>query len=261
MNPANTADKNRTRLGVFFTRVFGALWALWGIFFFVFTLILFLFPFLLFSYFLPDPLKTRRFIRFSRVWMNIFLTSIGCPLKVKGRENFKKGETYIVVCNHNALIDVPVSSPGIPGGNKTIAKIEMAKVPLFGLLYRTGSVLVDRKSETSRRESFAKMKDVLDMGLHMCIYPEGTRNKTDKPLKSFHDGAFRLAVVTKKPIIPALIFNSRKVNPPTKTFFLWPHPLEMHFLEPNLIEESDTVESLKEKIAETMRVYYLQHAR
>src|SRR6185369_6074570 len=121
----------------------------------------------------------------------IFLTLAGCPLTVRGKEHFKKGETYIVICNHNALIDVPVSSPGIPGGNKTIAKAEMAKIPLFGLIYKTCSILVDRKSEKSRRDSFTRMGEVLEMGLHMCIYPEGTRNKTAEPLKSFHDGAFR----------------------------------------------------------------------
>ncbi len=126
--------------------------------------------------------------------MDIFLGLVGCPLKIQGREYFKKDKTYIVVCNHNALIDVPVSSPGIPGGNKTIAKAEMAKIPLFGLIYKTGSILVDRKNEKSRRESFTKMKEVLDMGLHMCIYPEGTRNTSTEPIKPFHDGAFRLAV-------------------------------------------------------------------
>ena len=148
------------------------------------------FPVYLFS---ERSKKTNRFIRFSRVWMDIFLALVGCPLTIRGREYFKKGKTYIVVCNHNSLIDVPVSSPGIPGGNKTIAKAEMAKIPLFGLIYQTGSMLVDRKNETSRRDSFTKMKEVLDMGLHMCIYPEGTRN-TFEPIKSFHDGAFRLAV-------------------------------------------------------------------
>ncbi len=244
-----------------FRAVFGRIWALWGIVLFVSSLIVFLVPFTLFCLFVPDPKKTRRFISYSRVWMGVFLTGIGCPLTIRGRAFFKRGETYIVVCNHNALIDVPVSSPGIPGGNKTIAKMEMAKIPLFGQLYKTGSVLVDRKNETSRRESFSKMKDVLDMGLHMCIYPEGTRNKSDQPLKSFHDGAFRLAVVTGKQIIPALIFNSRRVNPPDKSFFLWPHPLEMHFLEPTAVSPSDTVESLKEKVALTMKNYYLAHAQ
>jgi 1-acyl-sn-glycerol-3-phosphate acyltransferase len=261
MNESTATKDNANPVLRILKAIFGRIWALWGILLFVASLIVFLVPFTLFCLHVPDPKKTRRFIAYSRVWMSFFLTGIGCPLTVKGRKYFKKGETYIVVCNHNALIDVPVSSPGIPGGNKTIAKMEMAKIPLFGLLYKTGSVLVDRKDETSRRESFSKMKDVLDMGLHMCIYPEGTRNKTDQPLKSFHDGAFRLAVVTGKQIIPALIFNSRIVNPPSKSFYLWPHPLEMHFLEPTEVTPSDTVESLKEKVALIMKNYFLQHNR
>jgi len=255
------STQNKKISGGIAGEIFGRIWALWAAIVFISTMLIFMIPFFLFSYFRPDPQKTERFISYSRVWMKIFLTLVGCPLKVKGREHFKKGETYIVLCNHNALIDVPVSSPGIPGGNKTIAKIEMARTPVFGLLYKTGSVLVDRKSEVSRRESFAKMKDVLDMGLHMCIYPEGTRNTTDQPLKSFHDGAFRLALLTKKNIIPSLIFNSRKAMPIGKSFFLWPYPLELHFLEPVAVEETDTVESLKLKIFSMMKDYYVTNSR
>jgi len=50
------------------------------------------------------------------------------PLTIKGRENFKKGETYIVLCNHNALIDVPVSFPEFPAVIKN-CKNEMARYP------------------------------------------------------------------------------------------------------------------------------------
>jgi 1-acyl-sn-glycerol-3-phosphate acyltransferase len=249
------STKTKAPLGVWGS-VFGRIWALWGGVAFISTMLIFLIPFFLFSYFRPDPQKTYRFVRYSRVWMDIFLILIGCPLKVKGKEYFKKGETYIVVCNHNALIDVPVSTPAIPGGNKTIAKMEMARIPLFGYLYKTGSVLVERNNEVSRRESFTKMKEVLDMGLHMCIYPEGTRNLTDKPLKSFHNGAFRLAISTKKAIIPAIIFNSRKVMPPSKTFCLLPHPLAMHFLPPVEVQPTDTAESLKERVFKIMESYY-----
>jgi 1-acyl-sn-glycerol-3-phosphate acyltransferase len=241
----------------FFKKIFSRVWAVWGLLLFVVTMFIFFIPFLLFGYFRKEPVKTKKFISFSRVWMNIFLTGIGCPLTVKGKENFKEGETYIVVCNHNSFMDVPVASPAIPGGNKTIAKIEISKVPIFGILYKTGSVLVDRKNEASRRESFGKMKDVLGMGLHMCIYPEGTRNKTDQPLKPFHNGAFILAVDTKKPIMPALIFNSRKTLPPEQFFSLIPHKLSMHFLKPVYINDGDTVESLKQKVFEIMSAYYL----
>ena len=57
-----------------------------------------------------------------------------------------------------------------------------------------GAVLVNRKSDESRRKSYDKMKKVLQKGMHMSIYPEGTRNRTNEPLKKFHDGAFKLAV-------------------------------------------------------------------
>ena len=233
-------------------RILGPIWAVWVILLFVTTMLLVLPFFFAFSYFRPDPQKTKGFASLARIWMGVFLPLAGCPLKVRGREKFARGETYIVLCNHNALLDVPISYPGIPGGNKTIAKIEMARIPIFGMIYRTGSVLVDRRDESSRRESFVKMKEALDMGLHMCIYPEGTRNKTGDPLKSFHDGAFRLAVNTGKPILPAIIFNTRKVMPPGRSFYFHPHRLYMHFLDPVTPQPGDTVETLKERLFKIM---------
>jgi 1-acyl-sn-glycerol-3-phosphate acyltransferase len=242
-----------------FKNTFGRIWAAWGALVFILTMLVFMIPFLLFIHFQKEPKKTQRFILYSRTWMDVFLGLIGCPLKIQGREYFKKGQTYIVVCNHNALIDVPVSSPGIPGGNKTIAKAEMAKIPVFGLIYKTGSILVDRKNEKSRRESFTKMREVLDMGLHMCIYPEGTRNTSAEPIKPFHDGAFRLAVTSRKSIIPMIIFNSRKANPPDKGFFLMPVKLYMHFLPEVEVKPEDTVEQLKARVFELMKNYIVQH--
>lgn len=188
--------------------------------------------------------------------MNTYLFLIGCPLTVKGRNNFLKGENYIVVCNHNSFMDVPISTPAIPGGNKTIAKIEMARIPLFGLIYKTGSVLVDRKNDASRKESFNKMKQVLAMGLHMCIYPEGTRNKTNEPLKPFHNGAFRLAADTRKAIIPAVIFNTKKVLPPGKFFYAMPNVLSIHFLPAVRLGENESADSLRDRVREIMSNYY-----
>jgi 1-acyl-sn-glycerol-3-phosphate acyltransferase len=241
------------------TEIAGRICALWALILFVVTMLVFLIPFLLFSYFASDPKKTRRFISYSRVWMGVFLTGIGSPLRIKGKEKFRKGETYIVVFNHNSLMDVPISAPGVPGGSKTIAKTSFAKVPLFGMLYRTGSILVDRNSEASRRESFTRMKEVLDMGLHMCLYPEGTRNKTANPLKTFHNGAFRLALTTGKAIIPAIIFNSKTVLPPAKPFFVRPHKLGLHFLDPIAPQPGENVEHLKERVFRVMWDYYVTH--
>lgn len=239
--------------------IFARIWAVWGIVSFVGTFLVIFIPSML-TYLVPGKRGQEIFIIISRIWMRVWLFLVGCPLKVRGKEVFKPGETYIVTCNHNSLMDVPLSCPFIPGANKTIAKKSFTKAPLFGWFYAKGSVLVDRNSEESRRRSFSAMKQTLAAGMHMSIYPEGTRNRTNDPLKSFHDGAFRLAVETGRPIVPAVIFNTRKVLPANKTFYFLPHSLGIHFLAP-VSPQGKTAKELKETVFTIMWDYYESNRR
>jgi 1-acyl-sn-glycerol-3-phosphate acyltransferase len=234
-------------------RIIYTLCAIWALIWFFLTMMIILIPVVLLGIF-PEPKRTVFFIRLSRYWMAIYLPLAGIRLKIWGKEKFVNGQTYIVVCNHNSFMDIPISSPGIPGGNKTIAKIELARIPLFGLIYKRGSVLVDRKEEKSRKKSYLEMKEVLSSGLHMCIYPEGTRNKTTNPLKSFKDGAFKLAIETKTPIIPAVIIGTQKMLPTDKFIYFKPGKANMIFMDP--ITTSDLqpkdLEDLKSKVFQMM---------
>ena len=237
----------------FLKEIFARIWALWGLLLFVSTMFI-AYIFYIPCHFLKEPQKANWHRRVSQVWMFIYLTLIGCPLKVKGANNFKGLTNCIIVSNHNSLMDVPVTTPFMPRANKTIAKKSFSFIPIFGWIYSFGSVLVDRNDDASRRKSFEDMKDVLNTGLDMVIYPEGTRNRTDEPLKRFYDGAFRLAAETKKPIIPTLVFNTKKVLPVHKFFYMLPHKLEMHFLQP--VEEDISAKELKEKVFKLMWDYY-----
>lgn len=232
----------------------GAIWALWGIITFSVTLLVVVIPVCV-TFLIKEPAGTEAFRQITKLWMTVWLTLIGSPLKIVGKRNFEKGKNYVVVSNHNSLMDVPITTPFVPGANKTIGKKSFANAPVFGWVYIRGTVLVDRESEESRRQSFEDMKKTLSQGLHMVIYAEGTRNRTADPLKSFHNGAFKLAVEAHKDIIPALIFNSKTVLPINKTFYLWPHPLEMHFLPP-VSAENITSKELKEKVFKIMWDYY-----
>lgn len=189
--------------------------------------------------------------------MLIWLPLVGCPVRVKGWQHFKKNTAYIVIFNHNALLDVPLSAPFVPGPNKTIAKDSFARVPLFGWFYSKGSVLVNRRSEQSRKKSFLEMKNVLQQGMHMCIYPEGTRNRTSEPLKPFYDGAFKLAADSGHAILPCVIHGTREAMPVHKTFFLLPHILRMEFMEP-ISPAGQTIDSLKETAYIRMREMYIK---
>jgi 1-acyl-sn-glycerol-3-phosphate acyltransferase len=237
--------------------ILGRIFALWGIIIFAGSLLIASIPIWITAIW-PEPKRTINFFKVVQVWMNFFFTFSGVRRIVKGKNHFQKGQNYVVVCNHNSFMDVPLSVTAVPP-NKTIAKAEMAKIPVFGMIYKRGSVLVDRKSEESRRKSFLKMKTVLEMGLHMCIYPEGTRNKTSEPLQRFHDGAFKLAVETKKEIIPALIFYTSKVLP-RKPFFFWPHKVEIHFL-PAVAVENKTSQQLKDEVFIIMKNYLLNSGK
>jgi 1-acyl-sn-glycerol-3-phosphate acyltransferase len=242
----------------FLKNIFGRLAALWAIIVFIITLLIFVIPVGL-SVLWPEPKRSVVAYFFYSRWMGSFFIFSGVRRKILGRENFKEGQNYVVVCNHNSMMDPPLSSPAIPSANKTIAKAEMAKIPIFGIIYRRGAVLVDRNSEESRRVSYMKMREVLEQGLHMCIYPEGTRNKGKEPLQRFHDGAFKLAIETKKQVIPALIFNTAAVLP-RKTFFFWPTKVEMHFL-PAIDSNGKSAHELKLEAFEIMKTYYLAHKK
>lgn len=241
-----------------FKKIAGTIYFFYGITLFIITMLIVVFPVWLTTLF-PEPKRTKLLHPIFKGWMSFFLPLVACPVRRKGKEHFKQGENYVVVVNHNSLVDIPVSSPWIPGANKTLAKEEMAKIPLFGVIYKAGSILVNRKVEKSRRESFNAMNDMLRKGLHLCLYPEGTRNKTDMPLQKFYDGAFITAIRMQKPIIPGLIFNTKKIYPTWSKTWATPKRIHVHFLEPietkgltlnNLLE-------LKERVHKIMEDYYV----
>lgn len=234
--------------------IFARIWALWGLISFAVTFLIIFIPAMV-AWLIPDPKGQAYFIKVSRIWMNTWLFLVGCSVKISGSENFKKGKTYIVVFNHNALLDAPLSAPYVPGPNKTIAKASFAKVPLFGWFYKKGSILIDRKNEKSRVKSFEEMKNVLACGIHMSIYPEGTRNRTKESLKSFYDGAFKLAIAAQKEIIPCVITGTKKAMPVDKIFYLFPTRLKMDFL-PAIPSENIMVSELKAKVFNVMKNKY-----
>jgi len=255
---ANTAidrPSTTTSLKEVCGNILGRIWAFWGLISFAGTFLIIFIPSMI-SYLIPGPKGQDYFIVVSRIWMWTWIRMIGCPVKITGLENFKKGHTYVVVYNHNALLDVPLSAPFIPGGNKTIAKASFAKVPLFGYFYKRGSVLVERDDIRSRLKSFEEMRKVLRSGIHMCIYPEGTRNRTAEPMKQFFDGAFKLAIDTKKEVIPCLIIGTKKAMPVHKPFYLLPTRLQMHYL-PAVSSEGFKAPALKDKIFNIMKEHYV----
>ena len=241
-------------------RILGHLWAVWGLSIFVITLLIVVIPITL-TFLFPEPAGVKTFKAISKGWMTFFLYSIGCSIKIINKHHYNPAKNYVVTSNHSSLMDIPLMTPFFPGPNKTIAKKSFTRVPLFGWVYARGSVLVDRSSDKSRKKSYDAMKRVLlQENLNMVLYPEGTRNRTGQTLKSFYDGAFRLAADAQKDIIPVIMFNTAKVLPPGLPFFLLPNRLEMHLLPP-VSATGQTAEALKNAVYNQMWDYIVANKR
>ncbi|PUZ21771.1 1-acyl-sn-glycerol-3-phosphate acyltransferase [Chitinophaga parva] len=239
-------------------KILGRLYAFYFLLYFVVLMLILLIP-LYCCWLFREPTRTRGFITLGRIWMFLFMPLVGCPIRRRGTEHFQPGQTYVIACNHNSFADILVATSMTPGINKTLAKKSMGSIPIFGPIYRLGAILVDRQDEESRRQSYIKMKTTLDLGIHMLLYPEGTRNRTTEPLKPFYDGAFSLAIDSQVPIVPAILFNTRKIIP-AGGFYAEPHKVTFDFLPPIDTKgmTRDDIPALKEKVFNIMRDHYVK---
>lgn len=131
-----------------------------------------------------------------------------------GRENFRKGQAYIYVSNHTSFLDIPGMCLIIPGEFRALAKKELLKIPVFGWIAQSATVVVDRSSGESRKKSMDKLKKILLDGISILIFAEGTQNRTKEILQTFKEGAFRIAIDTQQPVLPLVVVGAGPLMPP-----------------------------------------------
>lgn len=167
---------------------------------------------------------------FLKGWGYSFGYLCGIWFRTVGRHKIAPKQPYVFVANHNSYLDSPAFVTAIPGQFRPLGKAEMRKIPVFGWLYPYVVIVVDRSSAQSRLRSIRQLKEKLQRGISVFLFPEGKMNQTTDPLLPFHDGAFRLAVETQTPIMPMLILNSRRLLP-REPFVLRPGVITSVFLE------------------------------
>jgi 1-acyl-sn-glycerol-3-phosphate acyltransferase len=151
---------------------------------------------------------------FLWLWSWIFSMLTFIRYQYYGRENFKKGKSYIYVSNHTSFLDIPGIRMAIPGQFRPLAKKELKKIPVFGWIAQAATIIVDRSSPESRKKSIDRLKKALKDGISILIFAEGTQNRTKELLQPFHDGAFRIAVDTQQPILPMVVIGAGRLMPP-----------------------------------------------
>ncbi len=148
--------------------------------------------------------------------MKIATTSLwiaGIKVEMRGQDNVGAAGTYIFMCNHVSNLDPPSLIPKLPGRSSVLVKKELFRVPLLGRAMRLGNLVpVDRSNREAAIRSVQEGIKVLKSGVHMTIFPEGTRSRDGRllPLKK---GPFYLAMESGVPIVPVTISGTEKLMP------------------------------------------------
>jgi 1-acyl-sn-glycerol-3-phosphate acyltransferase len=169
-------------------------------------------------------------------------------IKIEGREKAVKGTTYVIISNHQSLLDILLINC-LRFRFKWISKIENINLPFLGWYLRmAGYITIDRGNEESKAEMLEKSLGCLNRGISIMLFPEGTRSP-DREIRLFKRGAFQLALEAKVPVLPILIDGTGGILPKHGLIFNIGHHITIRVLEPVMPEHfgTDNVEELADK--------------
>ncbi|RMG28310.1 MAG: 1-acyl-sn-glycerol-3-phosphate acyltransferase [Bacteroidetes bacterium] len=233
-------------------KVLNGLYSLYVLVSFFTTLTLSFFVYCLLAW-LPERSRLMAIYRYNHLWFNIWGKFTGIVMETRGQHLLDPNQTYVFVGNHCNMLDIIIVGSRILHPFKPLIKKELLYVPVMGIMLSMISVVVDRSSKQSRAMSYQRMLQTLNRGISVLIFPEGTRNRTENPLKPFYDGAFKLAIEAQVPIMPGLLLNVRRMQP-VSSFRFYPGKIIFEYLPPIPTEGLTQADLpiLKKKVFEQM---------
>lgn len=177
------------------------------------AIMLLIFPFTIIASFFGRIRGGNMIMRLCMLWADLWFPLIFIFHKRIYESPHDPSRSYIFVSNHISYIDAAILVKAYRQPFRPLGKVEMAKVPVFGFIYRNAIVTVDRSSAANRANSVRVLKSILKKGISVMVFPEGTFNETTEPIKDFYDGAFRVAIETQTPVKPVLFLDAyRRMN-------------------------------------------------
>ncbi len=177
--------------------------------------------------------KGRRVVHeLSRVLVRIFFfIPLRWRQRVVGLEHVDRKKRYVIVLNHNTVIDIPALYY-VPLNFRWVSKREVFKVPFFGqFLVLHGDICIDRgRAAEAMEQLLRKGKKWISRGASIAIFPEGTRSK-DGEIHRFKSGAFALAKEAGVGILP-VVLNGTKTLVRRNLCFDWGNRIDIRVLPP-----------------------------
>lgn len=145
--------------------------------------------------------------------------AFGCVIRLAGtkviaigEENIPTDTAVLYIGNHRSFFDIVLTYVRVPRPTGYISKKEMKKWPLLNVWMRyLHCLFLDRSNIKEGLKTILDAVEKVKSGISICIFPEGTRNKTADTFLPFHEGSFKIAEKGDVPIIPMTIVNSAAI--------------------------------------------------
>lgn len=149
----------------------------------------------------------------SRAWALANLWMTGVDVRTVRRAPLDPRRPYVFMSNHASHFDALAVVAALPEFElRWVAKRELVDIPVFGwALQRGGHIIIDRSNPEQAIASLRAARSMMDTGISVVIFPEGTREEHDRELLRLKKGGFLLALEVNVPIVPIAIRNSRAV--------------------------------------------------
>lgn len=183
------------------------------------------------------------------IWANFILYGMGCPPRIQWEQRLQPGKSYMLIANHTSMLDIMLMLRISKTPFVFVGKKELVKIPVFGFFYKRVCIMVDRQDSKSRTAVYRRAQRRLQQGLSICIFPEGGVPEGDVLLDEFKEGAFKMAIAHKIPVVP-MTFYDNKLRFPFEMNGGSPGPLRVkvhHFFETSQIRESEKP-ALRDKV-------------
>ncbi|MFT4854565.1 MAG: 1-acyl-sn-glycerol-3-phosphate acyltransferase [Candidatus Azotimanducaceae bacterium] len=151
--------------------------------------------------------------RFTCAWASLYIWIFPpWSVTVIGRDKIDPAKTYIIVSNHQSLVDILVAFT-LFVHFKWVSKSDIFQVPLIGWNMSLNQyVPLERGRKTSIKKMYNACERHLKLGSSVFLFPEGTRSTTGK-MRDFKEGAFVLAKRLEVPVLPIVINGSKNAVP------------------------------------------------
>lgn len=148
------------------------------------------------------------------LWARVIGWLTPMRVSVEGLEHIDPSQTYVVVCNHQSQYDILLVYGWLGLDLRWVMKKELRKLPGIGIACeKVGHIFVDRTNPEAARQAIHEALERIGDGVGILFFPEGTRSQ-DGRLKTFKNGAFRLAAEQQLPVLPLTLLGTREILPP-----------------------------------------------